>query len=471
MGLAGAPATGGVGGSNDGAGAAGGGAGAHGSGGATAGTSGGAAGTQGSGGAAGGRAGGGEAGSQGSGGATGGSAGAAATTCTGQIIPSQPPVTLAATVDCTASFQLSIAAGPVTDEAYVGFTTGPALLATIQKTGVSIEVPGFNASQVIAMVDGTGGPELVGSELDNQGVGYFARSGSSWPGEIVSPIPTDSTTFYEAWGAALGADGQPRVLFSDVNPAAFPLVLAQRAPSGSWSNTQITGPIDISVGGVPAGMTIDSNGLAHVFFLQPVGPNVPNYLCEWIEGQTARALGYAGSSSPAIPATPQSVAAGLGGFVGVAGMSGMGIAVEFVDGPTAGSDQVIPGTAPAGCTNPTCAAGTCKTDQIRSPLALTATSDGEFWLAYAVDHLDYDYTASYNSAHTCQQTTTTTRSTEEVVLVRLAAGVGTAIATKWRTSTPLSSVTSLALASQGSRLYLAISERQISVFALDWTSL
>ncbi len=486
--------TGGGAGGSSGAGTAGGGAaGTHGTGGATGGTSGaagaagsGAAGTHGTGGATGGTsgaagaAGSGAAGAHGTGGATGGTgggAGAPATTCTGQVIPSlaQPPVTLAATVDCWASFQLSIAAGPVTDEAYVGFTGNQGgqtdtVLATIQKTGVSFDVPGFNALQAIVLADTTGGTELVGDELDNQGVGYFARSGSSWQREMVSPIPTDSNTFYRAWGAALGADGQPRVLFGDPNPAATPLVLAQRASSDSWSNTQITGPIDIPVAGVPAGMTIDSKGLAHVFYLQPGGPNIPNSLYEWVEGQTAGSLGYAGWTNPAIPTTPQSVAAGLGGFVGVAGLSGSGIAVMFVDGPIAGSHQVIAGTAPAGCLSTACTAGTCKYDQIGSPLALTATSDGAFWLAYALDHIDYDYTTSHN-ANTCQETATTTRSTEEVVLVRMVADGSTAATTKWRTSTPLSSTTSLGLASKGSRLYLAISERQIRVFALDWASL
>ena len=82
----------------------------------------------------------------------------------------------------------------------------------------------------------------------------------------------------------------------------------------------------------------------------------------------------------------------------------------FVDGPVAGSHQVIPGTAPGSCMDPTCVPGTCKRDLVGSPLALTVTSDGAFWLAYAVDHLDTSYTRTCDSkAQTCHETPTATR--------------------------------------------------------------
>jgi hypothetical protein len=410
-------------------------------------------------------AGGGAAGTKGSGGAAGAPV---PTACTGQAVPFQPPVTMAVTIDCRAQLQLSIAAGPATDEAEVAFTTlspgqGDTQLAAIRGTDVSVEVPGIEASQALAIVDPSGATTLIGSELDNHGVGFFVRSGASWQREMVSPIPTDPSTFYMAYGAALGTDGQPRVLLAGADPASLPLTLAQRGSAGTWTSTQIA-----PGGTAPAALTIDSKGRARVFYTQTDATAVTSSLHEWVDGVPAQSFGVGAS----VPPAPLGVAAGLNGIAGVAGVANAGIAVLFSDGAAAQS-QLVPGTAPGGtCDNLACVSGPCKVDVLTEHLALTATSDGAFWLAYAIDHIDRYITATSDSSHPlCLRTTTTDRSTEEIVLVRLVPDGSTPVTPKWRVSAPLGSTTSLALASNGPRLYLAVSDLQIRAFALDWTNL
>jgi hypothetical protein len=76
-----------------------------------------------------------------------------------------------------------------------------------------------------------------------------------------------------------------------------------------------------------------------------------------------------------------------------------------------------------------------------------------------------------NEARICQITITADRSAEEIVLMRLAPAGATAGTTKWRLTPPLGSASQLALASRGTRLHLAVSERLIRTFAFDWAKL
>jgi hypothetical protein len=203
------------------------------------------------------------------------------------------------------------------------------------------------------------------------------------------------------------------------------------------------------------------------------GPN----LYEWVEGLPVHDLG----STTAAPML--AMAAGLNGMVGIANVDNSGMSVMFSDGQSGPRQQAIPGTT----LRPTCssssvltcsvdmptASGTCTGDGIRGPLALTETSDGAFWLAFALDHLIHDETITYvGGVQQCRVVSDTDRSTEEVVLMRLLADGSVAATTKWRqTITPYGAVTSVALASRGPRLYLAISENLIRTYAFDWANL
>jgi hypothetical protein len=254
------------------------------------------------------------------------------------------------------------------------------------------------------------------------------------------------------------------VVFAGSNPASLELDLAQRSAAASWSTTEIA-PSDA----VPAGLAIDSKSRARVIYQQPVpSPGTGYSLYDWVECLPVRALG---SGVTGID-FPLGVAAGLNGLVGVAHVDYSAIGVTFSDGETAARDQTVPGTALLG-TCP-CKTGNCKMDGIKTgPLALAATSDGAFWLAFALDHVDLDITATIvgTEGQVCQSTTTADRSTEEIVLMRFVADGSTAATTKWRLSTPFGSTSALSLSSRGPRLYLAVSEGLIRAFAFDWANL
>jgi hypothetical protein len=396
---------------------------------------------------------------------------AGAVVCTGQVVSAAAPVTLATTIACTATYQISIAARSTADEAFVAFSTAGALvgdvqLASISPTGVSVEQTGIAANMVDVIVDASDAPNLIGSEIANRGVAWFVRSGTGWQSEMVSPVPTDPYTFYQASGEAFGADGQLRILYAGSMPAPLPLVLAQRSSTSGWSATQIaTGD------SVPAGMAIDSAARTRVVYRQP-GQSSGIVLDDWPEGLPVRQI----ATDPSGTSYPLGVAAGLSGMLGVGEVTAGGVRVVFSDGMTAAREQATPdgATPPSTCAlTAACQSGTCTMDVLTPPLALAATSDGAFWLAYGVDHIDRDTTSTISTGegHICMTTVTADRSTEEVILVRATADGSTPPSIRWRFSTPFGSLTQLALAARGSRLDLALSERLIRTFAFDWQRL
>jgi hypothetical protein len=380
-------------------------------------------------------------------------------------------VTLATTINCTATYQISIAARSTADEAFVAFSTlgalvGDVQLASISRSGVSVEQTGIAANMVDVVVDAADAPNLIGGEIANRGVAWFVRSGTGWQSEMVSPVPTDPSTFYQASGEAFGADGQLRVLYAGSMPAPLPLVLARRSSASGWSETQIaTGD------SVPAGMAIDSAARTRVVYRQ-TDQFSRIVLYDWPEGLPVREIAMDASGT----SYPLGVAAGLAGMLGVAEVTASGVQLVFSDGMTAAREQATPAAAiqPSTCPNvAACQSGTCKMDVLTPPLALAATSDGAFWLAYGVDHIDRDTTSAFSTgeAHLCMTTVTADRSTEEVILVRATADGSTAPSIRWRFSTPLGSLTQLALSARGTRLDLALSERLIRTFAFDWQRL
>jgi hypothetical protein len=420
---------------------------------------------------------GGGAGGAGGAGGTGGAGGVAGDLgirCSGQIVTSSSPVTLATTIDCTPSYQ-KVSIGPrlAADEMYLAFTTdgvtvGNVQLATIGPKGVSVESTGVGANTALVIVDAADSPAIVGSEIFNQGVGYFVRSGATWQREMVSPIPATTYDFYSAWGARLGSDGQPLVLYAGFGSSSA-LQLATRSGPGTWSTTEIA-----AADAVPADLVIDSNGRANVIYQQPdtnPAPLTPRpALVDLPVGLPIRQIGGMWDTSYDL-----SAAAGLNGMVGAASVGHDGIRATFCDAQTAARDVPIPST-PLLTGTCSCTTGNCKFDGTTNAVALASTSDGAFWLAYAIDHIDRDITATMQGTTgplgpKCQSTVTADRSTQEIVLVRLTTDGSAAPTTKWRFSTPLDSVGHIALVARGSRLMLAFSEDLIRTFTFDWAKL
>jgi hypothetical protein len=318
------------------------------------------------------------------------------------------------------------------------------------------------ASRVAVALDPADAPGLVGGEIDNRGVAWFTRSTSGWQREMVSPLPVATNAFYDFAGAAFAGDGQPRIVYGDLVGVELPLMLAKRSPTSGWSSSPI-GPSTPR----QAGLVADTKGRARVVFNQ-MGM-FGSVLEDQPEGTDARVID--GSSD----GTGLVVAAGLNGTLAAAQWSSTEINLVISDGETAARKQTsrLP-LAPTSCPwQSSCQSGTCTMDQVFGELAITSTSDGAFWLAYGVDHIDQDVTASYTTgeAHICQTTFGADRTTGEVVLMRVVPGDSTSAAVRWRVSKPPRWLAYLALSARGDRLDLAISDLSIRTFALDWQKL
>jgi hypothetical protein len=391
--------------------------------------------------------------------------------CSGQIVAFPAPVMLATTIDCAATSKVSIAARAAADTMYIAFTTNGVpvdhlRLASIGPTAVAVEDTGIAAGAAFVMVDAADLPRIAAGGLANGGTGYFVRSGLTWTPEMVSPVPTASSDLYIPWGARLASNGQPVILYAGPSTTSPTLQLAARTPAGIWSTTSIA-----ASEALPANLVIDSSGRSRVLFQQPAPPPALGpALVDMPLGLVGQRIGAMWSTSYDLEAAP-----GLGGLVGVASVGRDTIGLIFSDGQTAAKQVAIPLT-PLMAGACSCVSGNCKLDGTTNAVALASTNDGAFWLAYAIDHIDRDITATTDGTvgplgQKCQSAITADRSTQEIVLVRLTADAASTPTIKWRLSVALDSVLHLALAARDSRLLLAFSDGTIRTFTFDWAKL
>jgi hypothetical protein len=353
---------------------------------------------------------------------------------------------------------------------YVAFTTnGVPLdhvrLASVSPSAVTVEDTGIVAGRAFVLVDAKDSPQVAAGPLANGSVGYYTRSGSEWTQSVVS-VPTISSDLYAALGARLASNGLPTVLYDIPNTSLPSLQLATRAASGTWTSTTIT-----STDAVPADFVIDSAGRMRIIYQQSAPPPaIGPALVDQPVGTAGQQIGGMWDKIYDLDA-----AAGLGGLVGVVSVGRDAIVVIFSDGQTTATQVAIPST-PLLAGSCSCTTGNCRYDGTTNAVALSATNDGAFWLAYAIDHIDRDITATSDGTvgpfgPECHSTITADRSMQEVVLVRLQADGASIPSIKWRMSTLLDSVSHLVLAARGTRLMLAFSDTMTRTFAFDWTAM
>lgn len=411
---------------------------------------------------------GGTGGSSASGGAGGGSGGKPAVTCQGALDAASGPVVLAAKLGCGTVYDIDLAPTAKTDGVFVTLPAFHLQLASVSPGGVTVEDTGIFSSKAIPVLDASDAPALVSTTSSEYEVGYFVPGQSGWAEQMISPDPMGNPYGgFGVVGVGRASSGALRVLYA--GGLEEKLFLADESSSSPWPATEISGDIN---SGDHDRMLVDPLGHTHIVY-RIYGTGV---IQEWIDGRTVAGYPVDSSVLRSIAITSDAL-----GHLGVVTVSGDGLVVSFSDGSHVTGSQVIPVAPPfrgvTPCVPPggMCQDFTCKVDQF-GEFAIASTSDGAFWVAHDIWHFDEDVATTLpNAQSNCQTTLATNRSTEEIVLMRVAPD-GSAVPTRrWSFSYPAIPGywgSSIALAVRGSRLYAAFGvTTETRVFVLDWTKL
>lgn len=396
-------------------------------------------------------------------GSTGGSAAAAGSGPTGPcpalLTGPAPPITLDATLQCRLYYGLTLAPTSTPDVVYAGLgLVSTVAVARIAPDGVVLDDTGLTGYG-IARVDADDSLWVVARSKEGDALVLASPAEPTWSHDAI-PESADLSPA----DAIAGSDGLPRVLTEKSVPYHFYGVAIQtRTAPGVWSETQV---VDPSYTTDHAAIAEDSLGRTRVVYRYYDSAAFD----EWVDGNLV------GNYPPnSVNLKDLSIAPGPSGTLGVATITPEGIGITVSDGESASAPHFIDGTIPISqsrCAVPdSCEPGTCIIDGSTS-YALAATGDGAFWVAYVLRHIEYDFTVTMDPGASCKTQSTDDRSTQEVVLARLASDGSLTPSTRWSSSLPTQTWPDVTLVGRGTRLYLGLSDENATrLLGFDSSSL